>query len=497
MYERVLVPSLVVTLLVASPVLAADPAQQLEAAISTWDLTRATALLETLEGKITNDDLAEGRGWVSFLSGDYAGTVADLRDCTSESCRFLWDLAVARADIVKGLIQAPATGSRFKVWHTSGPDEAMVPYLVEAAEAAWDVLEQRLHVTPNIPISIEILPDEPSLAISAGLSPTDLSASGAVAVCKFNRIILLSPSSREFGYPYADTVSHELVHFFLITMGGDAFPVWFQEALAKFLEPAWRGVPPGTLHRSMTALLDDAISTGELIPFDRMRKSLAYLGGESETALAFAELSSFAQYIETTRGPSVWADMAHEMTRAGDDMAVFRATGTTLDSLVGEWLEGLAAHGPVGMEISGISKTSPLSPDMESSVKLARVLRRKGRPMEAAITLKGLLESVESPDPALAFRCAAAFNTAHAPKSAIDILDRLNLDEQEFPLLARERGRALLVLGRFDEARAELLTAVRSDPYDPVVHAALERVWTALGRPELAEREHRLAGIWR
>jgi Flp pilus assembly protein TadD len=52
-------------------------------------------------------------------------------------------------------------------------------------------------------------------------------------------------------------------------------------------------------------------------------------------------------------------------------------------------------------------------------------------------------------------------------------------------------------MGRAREALSPLLDAARNDPHDPAVHTALEAAFRATGDLEAAERERRLAALWR
>ncbi len=60
-----------------------------------------------------------------------------------------------------------------------------------------------------------------------------------MAVCRHRKVMIVSPAEFPNGYPYADAVAHEMVHFFLVARAGEDLPVWFQEATAKYLETAW------------------------------------------------------------------------------------------------------------------------------------------------------------------------------------------------------------------------------------------------------------------
>ena len=62
--------------------------------------------------------------------------------------------------------------------------------------------------------------------------------------------MVTTPRALAYGYPWLDSINHELVHYAVSTLTGDRAPVWLQEGLAKFLERRWREpaggrIPPG------------------------------------------------------------------------------------------------------------------------------------------------------------------------------------------------------------------------------------------------------------
>jgi Flp pilus assembly protein TadD len=472
-------------------------------ALDRWDLAAAQAWIDQADPSGRSRSLAGVRGAMLFLQGEYeaAETVlaaADDADATTLRARVRDTRAVTA-----GLATAWSPSRRFVARFAPGPDEAVLPYLLEAAEAAFDVLSARLGMTVPVPVRIEILPSIDALSVVSATDRGDLVRSGAVAVADFNKLMVLSPSQLPHGYPFADTVAHELAHHFLTVRAGHRVPVWFQEAVAKYLEPAWRGASPGTLHRSLAGLLADARAGGRLVRFDELRQSLSRMPSPERTALAFAQLSSFAAFLVRTEGDDVLSRMADEFRVGDEEVAVLRATGKTLDELQAAWLRAYDAEGrPAdtgGVRGILVRESGPpeatLSTAQAALLRLGDLLRRRGHPGQAAERYARIV--VPGAHPLLVARLASAWNEAGEPARALAALDRAGLDEVEWAMLARERGRALVAMGRHAEAEAPLLAAVRTDPYDPGTHEALARVMAALGRPAEADREQRLAAMWR
>ena len=488
-----------------APVRAGD-ADRLDAALAAWDLHAARTLLDQGVEGLSRERTLQAWGLVHLLEGDYKKTEDTLARASSGEAQHLATIARASRILVSDLTRTLTPSGRFAIWHATGSDELAVPYIIEAAEGAFDALPQRLGVVPSTPIRIEVLPSVDALAAASGVPEADLRSSGAVAMCRYNKLMLVSPSQFPWGYPYADTVAHELAHYLLTLAAGDRVPVWMQEAVAKYLEPVWRGAEPGALTRGMRDLLSNAIAQGRLIPPATLRQGLTRLGGMEDTALAFAELSSLAGFLERNWGPTVFARLAAELARTDADRAVQRVTGRSFAAVADTWSRELAQGGatPTARPIAGVfvreveeDLASRLAPEAASRVRLGDLLRADGRFRAAATEYRKVLAAGGAPHPAVVARLAGSLLEAGLPDDTLAALDSAALDEDELPALAAARGRALAALGRPKDALAPLLSAVRSDPYEPAVHAALEQVFAATGDPGRAERERRLAAIGR
>ena len=224
---------------------ASAPACPLDDILERWDTRTARFLIGQLPEGRSDFQILPVLGYLSFLDGDYAAAEQDLACVAShpEAARLLPIVRASRA--LAGTLQRRVSPSgHIVVTYRAFPDEALVPYLFEAGDAALDALWLRLGIAPRGPIRIEVAPSLDELARVTGLAESQVRASGTVAVCKYNRIVLVSPSAFPGGYPYADTLGHELVHFLLTLEGGDRLPLWFQEAAAKYLESTWRGASP-------------------------------------------------------------------------------------------------------------------------------------------------------------------------------------------------------------------------------------------------------------
>lgn len=484
------------------------PADPVDDALARWDTAAARRSLPPVE---TADAAALHRwGLLFFLDGDYPKAEEVLARIPSPRGQAAALLRLVREtrSRVRGFVQASSPGGRFLVSFAPGPDEMAVPYLLEAAKAAYEDLSARFGPPPAPPIRIEVAPGLDALAALAGFGEEALRASGTVAVCRHRKVMLVSPAEFPHGYPYADALAHEMVHFFLIARAGEDLPVWFQEATAKYLETAWRGEAPGTLSSGLKALLARALAEGRLLPIHTLTSPLTSLGRAEDVALAYAELSSFAGFLVRNHGPEVLPRLADRLSRPRPGDPLSEVVGQPLQALADAWARDLTTAGIPGVQ-RGIpdplvlwrepddSIRAGLPDPVADRVRLGDLLRSEGR-MEAAVArYREARDALPAAHPLVTSRLAAALVDSGRPAEALAELDRSGLAGDWFPPLDRERGRALVLLDRPREALPSLLSFVRTNPYDPAVHEGLARVWDALGHPSLAERERRLARFWR
>src|SRR5690606_12596943 len=149
-------------------------------------------------------------------------------------------------------------------------------YAIEALAAAERVVRAELGADVSGPIRLEIYPTAASLARVSTLSVVDIERTGTIALCKWDRLMVTSPRALVRGYPWLDTIAHELVHLRLAQASRDQAPVWFHEGLAKFLEHRWRSDTAGpALEPASRALLAKAVAEDALLPFERLHPSIA------------------------------------------------------------------------------------------------------------------------------------------------------------------------------------------------------------------------------
>ncbi len=149
---------------------------------------------------------------------------------------------------------------------------------------------------------VEIFPTTATFYPASSLSSRDIEVSGAIGICKFNKIMLLSPRNLARGYRWTDALSHEYIHYIIVQLSHNRAPIWLHEGIAKYFESAWR-LPQGAwLDRRSESLLAHALRHNSFVGFKNMDPSLVKLDTTYQVQLAYAEASSAIDFIVQQRG---------------------------------------------------------------------------------------------------------------------------------------------------------------------------------------------------
>lgn len=278
---------------------------QVEHLIDQWRIEEAAAMLAPLlRSSPRHPKVLQLRGEILINQGKYRqahdllkGAIRGSR--TSLPLKALRDLAGSTADMVKGYTSHRSPGGHFEIWTGKGKDELLVPFAAETLEATRVSLERDLGYAPREPVRVEIYPSPEDLARVSPLTITEIRRSGTIALCKFNRLMVVSPRALLRGYSWRDTLAHEYVHLVITRRWHNTVPIWLHEGLAKFFEARWRqplgDVAP--LSPAQEHLLASALRQRKLIRWEQMHPSMAKLPSQEATALAFAQVQTAVQFL--------------------------------------------------------------------------------------------------------------------------------------------------------------------------------------------------------
>jgi len=450
-------------------------AERIDSDLEAWDIEGAQRGLDEL----TSEDrgsvaAAYFRARVLFEQGKYAESVAAFGEARSRGAAQVNGfeaqvrLAQAAADEVKG--DEAQESAHFVVYTRPGKDALLVPYALEALEKAYATLTRDLGYSPPAKVRVEVYETAQALARVSPLTVAEIKASGTIALCKYNRLMITSPRALLRGYAWLDTLSHEFVHYLVTRKGRNAVPIWLQEGLAKFLETRWRGAPGQAVDETSTGLLTRAARDRKLIPFAAMHPSIAKLPTQEMAALAFAEVESAIKLLHQRGGQQALTELVAAMaTGFSDENAVAQAYGKPFAQFEQEWRADLLKP-----------RREPASQAPGSARPLASrklIFKEDARKKGAGAAQDAVEERPTDPEAKRAVRLGEIFFARRRwAAAALEYGKARARLSREVPLLARRYAFAQIQLGRLGEAESALAAAVSRDPQDEAAQVLYARV---------------------
>ncbi len=294
-------------------------------------------------------------------------------------------------------------------------DELLVEWGADHLSEARRRMGALLGGTPDAPIWVEIYPDLASFINASTLTRQEVESSGTIALCKFNKLMLVSPRVVFSGFPWVDTLNHEYIHYLLKRTYGARVPVWLHEGIAKVFEQVWRTGKPSDLTSATAARLSSANQQQQLIGWEKMHPSIAKLGSPEAATLAFAEVQSFVLYLVRQFGQDrLVAALTHLRETPSDNAfaAFAKATGRSWTTLEQAWREAIPARvksqGNARVlkfreQSQGESLDAPPDLPADSSARLRDLVRLGDHLMQVAFQQEAVVEyqKAEQIDPDL------------------------------------------------------------------------------------------------
>jgi tetratricopeptide (TPR) repeat protein len=491
-------------------------------AIEEWRIEDAHTLIAELARAAPDDpEVQYLEANLAFLEGDYDHAL-DLLDHlddprVKELVGSLKPLVTATRAATAGFAHRTLAGGHFEIFYApNSKDELLVDLAGEALEAAYDTIGEDLGYKPPGKVRVEILPRTTDLARVSTLTEKEIETSGTIALCKYNKLMVVSPRATLFGYPWMDTMAHEYTHFVITRATTDKVPIWLHEGLAKFEESRWRGAPGADgMGRTHEHLLAIALRKNKLITFEQMHPSMALLPSQEAAATAFAEVWTIVQYLQEKIG---YAGIRSALQKIKEGKSERRAIAEAVGGPAGTWENVEAAWKQHLRDLnlkpdpSVAGHTSHLKFDKndkdkdkdnvgleqipeEKARKLARLgglLRARGKLLAASIEYEKARAAL--PDDAfIGSRLARTYLELDEAQKAIDVATPLAKDVEDAGPQAT-LGAAYLKLGDVKKAEKYLLAAVRVSPFDPAVRCGLADAYAQDGDEARAARERTACG---
>ncbi|HEY7957828.1 MAG TPA: hypothetical protein VII38_21125 [Polyangia bacterium] len=486
----------------------APTAEQAYKLIHEWRIDEADRAVKTLEAAHPHDpDVAFLEGELLFLHGHYDEAAARLGDAAAharsgpggDEVRGMRDLARATAEATRGFVST--RGKHFVIWHQPGKDALLAPYALDALEKAYQALGDDFGDRPSEPVRVEIYPEVSDLAKVSTLTLKEIETSGTIALCKFNRVMIVSPRALLTGYPWLDTLNHEYTHFIVSRTSHNTVPIWLHEGLAKYEERRWRGPheTTGGLTPTMEHLLATGLANHHLITFEQMHPSMAKLPSQEDTALAFAEVYMVVDYLNTRVGwDGIRKVIAGLKSGDSDAQAVARVVGKPFDQFQRDWrgwlrTRKLRAHpGLKPTELKFRKGKASASEDDSGDIgeerarKLARLggmLRARHRLRAAAVEYEKAQAIAGADNPQIANKLARTWlELGDAGRAIAAAEPALELyPDQAGPNATL--GAAWLDKGDDGKAEKYLDQAISISPFDPAPHCGLQKIYQQKNDP--------------
>ena len=367
---------------------------------------------------------------------------------------------------------------------------------------------------PSGPVRVEIYEDIVDLSRVSTLTIKEIETSGTIALCKWNRLMIVSPRALVRGYPWIDTLTHEYTHYIVSRVSRNTVPIWLHEGLAKFQERRWRAPSGGGLTPQMESLLAAALAKGRLITFAQMSPSMAKLPSQEDTALAFAEVYTAVEFLHSKLGwPGLRRVLRELASGRSDDAAVAAAYGGSFAQFERSWkgwLRGRKLRSKGSLYASRLRfhkgrpqaakaaaggdrhKDAPAAEDDDSGeihdpkargfIRLAGLLRARGRYPAAAVEYEKAQALLGGSHPLVALKLGRTYLTLEDPDRAIAALEPARELYAELPGINAALGSAWLKKGDARRAIPFLEAAIATNPFDPSTHCGLVRAYEQIGQ---------------
>ena len=217
-------------------------------------------------------------------------------------------------------------------------------------------------IYPKEKVRVEIAPDATSFNAISTLSLRDIEETGAVGICKFNKLMIISPRALSFGYRWVDSLSHEYLHYAIVALSNNQAPIWLHEGMARFYETRWRkAVPPKDaaedyLTPANQTLLVQALEKNQFVGFKNMEPSLIHLDTPEQVQLAYAEAASAVDFINQSKGRAGIRELLATLNEKPTPEAIEKVYGMSFDAFETRWKGFLKTKGLKEIEGSRVRK---------------------------------------------------------------------------------------------------------------------------------------------
>ena len=454
-----------------------------------WDLLAAEKLSKSLlKEHPESGDAHFLSARIEFLKGNYEHSWEILKEVGNnfkEVADFKKRVNVTRM-ASKNFVSLET--EHFRLRYEEGPDEVLIHYAEEVLEKSYHALGKILKYYPKEKVLIEIYPDREPFSKISPLTIKDILTSGTVALCKYNRIMMISPGSLVRGYNWMDTLSHEYVHYILTKKSRNRLPLWMHEGIAKLLETRWRD-DPNYMSPIMETILSGALKNDYRVPLEDMMPSLAKLKTAKDVQLAYAEVATMMEYLLEKKGAETFPLLLEDLAKGKEFEESFNEiAGSDISTFQNNWEVWVK-----NKDLKYIPGFTPLTKEFKNNNALEPEKDFKGMSTKRTQDLTFLGDILKSRDyyaaAILEYQKAKEKSTTHSPilfnKLAGTYIQTKRYDEAElllkesleyysdFHTTLNNLGEIYFIREQYDLAMKYLKKAARINPFNPFTHVRL------------------------
>ena len=511
--SRALVPALFAVLAAAGPA-HGSTVEAVTTCLNAVDLPCAEAALAELRAGGEDHQVHELAAHIAFHRGDYEAALRELglalEDAPGLEGEYTQVLAHYQAtlDATDGMVELRQGNVILR--HAPGMDAILVDEALQTLEAAQLTLRQQLGDLPPQPVLVEIFPTGKRFVAASGLPQESVSTTGVVAISKWARLLMTSPRAVARGYGWKDTLVHEYVHQVVSYLSHDLTPVWLQEGIARYLEACWRHQLNAPLEPFSQAALASALAADDLVTFEEMHPSFAFLPSAERGAVAYAQVQILVATAAEHGGAGTLGrclsaiDGGAEAPEALAAAAGYPDFDVLFDDAVQamrslELVERKLAALPMTIDGEGgdFAEDPLLATDvtLADHARLGDLLRLADRPRAALLEYGKAMPPDEPPSPLLSNRSAECHLLLGDDTKALELLRDTTRDYPSFAMTWKGLGQLERDRGELQVALDAYLASADVYPFDSEVQAALAALYTELGDPVAAARHARFERI--
>jgi hypothetical protein len=382
-------------------------------AIQAMEYDRARADLAKADPNSPSVVLAKARLALHEEDCDLATTLMGRTEAAQlEEGRIIADVARGCARVTAATVVDKDDAAGVVIRWQDEADRALAPLIIDTVNKARAALTRDLGVEWKKPTRITVVRDLLSLSAMTGLPYKSAQTTGTVAVAKWGRVTILSPRASRHGYPWRDTLTHELTHVAISMQTHDRAPLWLHEGVARRQETRWREPGPFDDRPSIETVVQRGMELKLDLPLDKLGPSIAMLPSADAAMVAFAEVTSFVRYLVESQPEGTLARFLLALRTANTvDEALKSVTGEQLAQWDVKW-RAMLAHRPKEAlsPLYGLGGQPPGMGDSRERSRLAELLYGRGHAAEALVEMDKIPDNLLS-DPSLRYLKARILET--------------------------------------------------------------------------------------